>query len=481
MKLTMLFTGLSVGSLLVVDPYISTYLTHRFNIAKLFPFEFSVLIFLSIILLCLFLIYLVRYFPVIVENKELLFIVLFISGYQTTSLQLGIVDASDIVLGVFLLIVLVDIFVGRKNEFIDTPINLLNLLLLIILFISLINNNLPSRIHILYIKTMFMFFLMFNFLCSKEIVLKAVRWLIIITTCSALIAIFQEIYYILTGDVIVGFIPDEKLQRMFEPTSFGLLLRVPALMLGYRIFASILGVTLIITVSLIIFSNTSMPVFRKKANLYVAASLMFLALLFTFSKDVLMGFFIALVFLLTLKNLRYFLHYTAAAMLLIAIVFFLFTYLPGQIDNINYLKDVPQSERERIQMDREGIEGFLHGGYFFFGKGASRGARYTVHTNGWPAHNAFILIADELGIFGLIIYISMFVWIIFRLIALNLVIKDPAYLPIARGFLGGIIIYIISAQFQASYMEPFLWIQLALIESTTYIFNKISGSYKLSG
>jgi len=195
------------------------------------------------------------------------------------------------------------------------------------------------------------------------------------------------------------------------------------------------------------------------------------ALLLTQAQDVLLGFFVALMFLLILRRPRYIFHFAVVILLLAVVLFTLFAYLPGKGDTISYVvRDIPKTERERIQLDREGIQGFVHGNYKLSGR--SYGNRYTANVHDWPAHNGFILILDEAGIFGFIIYLGMYIWVLFRLICLNLVVKDPAYLPIVRGLLCGIIIYFIGVQFTASYVEPFLWILFALTESSARILAK---------
>ena len=210
---------------------------------------------------------------------------------------------------------------------------------------------------------------------------------------------------------------------------------------------------------------------KKKIYLYSVSFLMFGALLLTLAKDVLLGFFVALIFLLILRRPRYIFHFAVVILLLAAVLFTLFAYLPGKGDTISYVvRDIPKAERERIQLDRDGIQGFVRGNYKLSGCG--KGGKYTDNALGWPAHNAFILILDEAGIFGFIIYLGMYIWVLFRLVCLNLVVKDTAYVPIVRGLLCGIIIYIIGAQFTAGYIEQFLWILFALTESTALILAK---------
>lgn len=458
--------AVAIGCLVAFDPYGTLFLGHQLNI-KLFPYAFSLVVFTFLVIILFLLKYFDTYSSRILEKKEFLLIILYIAGYQTSSLQLGIIDLSDIALGTYVLAILIDAFVKEGKKFINTPIHLLNLLLLIFTLLPLINMMIPSRTQLIFIKIILMFFLTVNSLYSKELVIKYTKWLIIITTCSAVFGIFQEAVFLTTGIPVVGLIPADDLEKMFE----GGLFRVPALMLSYRVFAAILAITFIITISLLVFPNPLTRGLKKKMYLSLAAFFMFIALLLTSAQDILLGLFIASGFLLLFRKPRYLVHLTIATLLLIIIVCSFFIYSPGKEDRFYHIiKDVPKEESTRIQLAREGIQGFVHGNYKLSGRG--RPNRYTANVHNWPAHNAFILIADETGIFGFIIYSAMFVWIIYRLITVNLVVKDPAYLPIMRGLLCGIIIYLIGAQFAASWAEPFLWILFALTESSALILAK---------
>src|SRR3990172_9092415 len=382
--LVYMFIGLAISCLVVFDPYGTTYISHLVGI-KLLPFTFVLLISIAIVVIFFLLKYLVKNIYKILENKELLFVIFYVVGYQTNSLELGIIDFSDIVLGMYLLIALISIFVERKERLINTPINLLNLLLLFFVMLSLVNSRVPTKTQLLYIKIILMYFLMVNTLYSKELVIKCVKWLIIITSCSAVFAIFQEFTYLTTGTIVVGMIEREELKRMFE----GGLFRVPALMLSYRIFAIILATVLTLIISLLVFPNSLVKDFKRKLYLYIASFLMSSALLLTQAQDVLLGFFVALMFLLILRRPRYIFHFAVVILLLAVVLFTLFAYLPGKGDTISYVvRDIPKTERERIQLDREGIQGFVHGNYKLSGR--SYGNRYTANVHDWPTHNGFI-------------------------------------------------------------------------------------------
>lgn len=454
--------GFSIGVLIVFDPYGTFFIGDKIGI-KLLPYTFSLVVFTVVCLLGASLMLLVKYFPAFLSNKELLFVPMFLIGYQMNSLSLAVLDPGDFAIGLFMFFFIISILVTEKSTLVITPMLLMSLLMLGLIFIPIIYTTLPQRTQFQFVKTFCMYILLINFLNSKELFLKAIRWLIIITSCYAALGIFQELFYWATEISLVGNIPTAQLKRMYEPTSFGYLLRVPGLMMSYRSFALTLAVVLVMTISLILFPKAE--IFKKRRYLYINAILLFFALLFTFSNDILLGLFLAMGIMFILWRPSLLFHFITVSLLVVVLLLTIFAYLPGKMDNFNYiLKDIPKSEHERLQLNREGIERYINGPFKIFGRGADRGYRYTGHVLEWPAHNAFILIADEIGIFAFLLYAAMFLYSFFRLLVLNVKINDPFYRPIAMSLLCGLIVHIVGAQFTANYVEPFLWFHFGLIE-----------------
>lgn len=439
---------------------------------KLLPFELSGLLLLLIggaFLAPMFLPTMARF---VVNNKELSFVAAILIGYQTTALKVAIVDASEVAIGLFLALMLLDEFSGREVKMAATPIDLLNILLLASVLLSSINGLSVSTFRV-FVKALVIFFLLFNFLYSKELVPTAVKIFIAATSLSSAFGIVQEIAYMIDQTLLVGAIPEDVLMRMFESTPLGPMFRVPALMEGYRIFAIILGVAIPLAISLLMFPNTMVKARWERRLLYGECLLMLVALGLTLAKDVVIGLFLALALLSVIRFSRFILHFAAVGLVGVAVLLLLLAYLPGGTENFYYLvTEVPKAERERIVLDREGILGLWRGDYFWLGRGLGRGFWYTSHVLLWPAHNAFILAADELGMIGFALYAGLFLWGSYRLLEMNLSVRDPVYLPVARGLLAGWIVYIVGSQFQASFVEPFLWMVLALIESTALILKR---------
>ena len=104
------------------------------------------------------------------------------------------------------------------------------------------------------------------------------------------IAIAQEFLYIVTGTPYIGLVDEEGLQYMFDQTSLGLLLRVPAFVMSYKSLVFLLVVNLTITLNLLLHASMA-P--RHRWLLACAFVVMLFALFLTFSTDGLLGFFAA--------------------------------------------------------------------------------------------------------------------------------------------------------------------------------------------
>ena len=126
---------------------------------------------------------------------------------------------------------------------------------------------------------------------------------------------------------------------------------------------------------------------------------------------------------------------------------------------------VPKAEVERIRLDRDSIEGFMHGPYFWTGRGVFAGDRYTAHTRGWPAHNAFILVAAELGIAGLTLLLLIYGLAIARAMALNIMVTHGPYVTIVRSLPPILVVVLFGAQFEADYLEMLIWAIFATVEA----------------
>lgn len=459
------FIGLFLGSLIAYDSYIVNLISIR--LLQYFPYEFSAVVLITIIASCIFFLNINR----LLQNKEFMFILLLLVGYQTNAIQLAIIDLSDVTIAFFALILFLTAMANKEHKFIMSPVNYLNIILLLFIVLSFMNQIYP-RLFLIFIKSILLFFLIINLINKKEHVITFVKLFIIVSTCSALIAIIQEIVFMTTGYTLAGFISAAELLKMTEKTPLGSFYRVPGFMLSYAALAKVLVINFILIINILLYPVYFSGSSRKRALLYIALFLTLIASVLTFSKDALLavtiGFFIS-IFLRWPSRIIHFL----SGLLVVIIISYYSGLIESFIDIIS--TDISHGEaRMRIELDRKGIEGFIHDDirYMLFGKGMGHGGKYTSDFRNWPAHNNFILAANEIGISGLLAYISIYIFIVYRLFTSSLIVKEIRDKAIIRGLLVGFSAIIIMFQFYAGYIDPLLWLYAGLVESMALVLLK---------
>lgn len=396
-----------------------------------------------------------RYFPL-----------LFLLAYNFNGVKAGPLDATLVVIGIFSLLFLAGIFIrGEEQRFVSTPLNTLYLVLVVCMLLSLvaevkIYNFLKSM------KPFVVFFLLVNFLPRQNFILTFLRWLLVLALLSAIFGFVQEVAW-LGFDQILSLVKESSLQRMFE-TYFGVtIFRIPAMMIGYRTLALYLATALMLTVSALLW-RTDKPLLPRRwlmISLFVLAP----ALVLTIAKDIWIGVVAGIGLLLILQRPSRMVPAALAGLAGALALAIAVAVVPGNIDTALQIADeIPKAEQERISLDRDSIEGILHSPYTWFGRGVGSGARYTAHVLRWPAHNAFILVTAELGVAGLIVYLLIYSWVFARAVALNIKVKDGPYLPVVRGLLATLVVALVGAQFEASYLDIFVWTIFATIEATWF-------------
>jgi cell division protein FtsW (lipid II flippase) len=178
-----------------------------------------------------------------------------------------------------------------------------------------------------------------------------------------------------------------------------------------------------------------------------------------------LGFIISLFLAVLIRWSKYIIH-----LLICLTVGIIICYYSGLLDHLNrwVSSEITYGEqRMRIQLNKEGIEKLfdsdLH--HILFGRGIGNGIRLTSNYNRWPAHNAFILAADEVGIIGLIVYVSMFAYLTIRIIFINMFSKDDEDIAISRGLLSGFVALLVVLQFHAGFIEQIMWLFFGIVES----------------
>jgi len=192
------------------------------------------------------------------------------------------------------------------------------------------------------------------------------------------------------------------------------------------------------------------------------------ALFLTFAKPVWIGCCLGIALLLLLRWPARGLSTALAGGLIGALALVtVMAVVPGKFDTaFDAVRNLREGKQvERVRLDRDTIEGFWHGPYFWTGRGINVGYRYTAHSRGWPAHNAFILVAAETGVVGLAVYLSIWGLAVARAVALNLVATPGPCLFVVRALLAILLVMLFQASAQGHYFDSLIWPMFALIEA----------------
>jgi hypothetical protein len=302
-----------------------------------------------------------------------------------------------------------------------------------------------------------------NLIYKKKLDKFFFKWFIIITVASSVIAIIQEVVWVTTGTMLIGPIEERQIRFTMEQTSYGQLLRTPAFAPGYKLLAFYLISAILLILNYLFYKKDVEK--RTKRYLFVSLCLLFTALLLTFSKDSLLALGIGVCLSILIRWPKYSIHITVAAAAVVLLV-----YLTPLWDYA--LKEVATEfswgeYRMRVQLAREGINGFLHG-YTFLGSGLKKAKMYTSHFLGWPAHSSIILSANEVGIFGLLAYLTAVGYTIERLVSINLPASNQNFM-VARGMLIAIISLFILFQSHVGWLETILWMLMGTAQGMVLI------------
>lgn len=458
--------GFLLGLLILVEPYISPYVSLEI-IGMDIPYIFSLLV-VFFCIICFILFFLVN--KIITHDKAKTFIILYIVSLQAVALSpLPKINIDDIVLLAYLIMFIISRAVeqkGVKVTFLDV-LNLGFLSVLIIPTVYAIYERTDSVVgFITAVKSVVLSFLIINFCSNKELLKLLIKWLIITTCISAIIGIVQEALFFLAGVSLVGFIQQKEFHRMFESTSQGPLLRIPAFTGTYAFLVYSLASGIVITLNVLLYLELSR---KRKTLLYAVLGIMFIALILTFSRFTLLAFFIIASLIFFVRWSNYSFH-----MVPVIVLSVLLLYITGYYKDIyaSILHEVQWGEfRIRLQLDSDGIYGFFNQ-YPWIGRGMGLGNRYTSNFNHWGAHNAFIRVADDAGLLGLFAYCLLIFYSLVRVILLNIRIQNLVDVDkgIVRGLLFSFCIFLIMIQFDSTYLVIYLWFFMGAINAAYLIY-----------
>lgn len=126
-----------------------------------------------------------------------------------------------------------------------------------------------------------------------------------------------------------------------------------------------------------------------------------------------------------------------------------------------------ESTEKRINIWKIGWELFLENPLFGIG---FRQARFRI---GLDTHNAFILIAAEMGIFG----IAIFIWFLWRIFQQAVSLFNTEFLPLGVGYIGCLTSFIVVNMFYSNFFRDTvvgsLWVVLGLLAASKQYALKI--------
>ena len=465
-----LLLGLFVGTAVAFDPLVTSYLLRDFSSLRDLPYLLSFTMAIAIGMAFTLRRFAGGLVTTVIHDYWRAFPLLFLVAYQFTGMAAGPLDPTDVVIGVFILLFMAGLLIHPDQRFVSTPFNVLHLAFILCLAISLISEFKVTGF-LKSLKPFILFFLLVNFLPRNNLIPLFLRWLLVLAMLSAAFGLVQEVMWLSSGTFLSP-VAEEEFSLMLE-THYGVpIFRIPGMMTGYRPLALYLGIALMLSLSALLWWKEG-PLLQRRWLIF-GLWLIVPALMLTLSKDILLGVSAGVLLLLVMYRPKRFVPLAAVTGLAGAMIILVaVAVVPGNIDTaVNLTRTVPKAEVERIRLDRDSIEGFVHGPYFWTGRGVFAGARYTAHSRNWRAHNSFILVAAEVGVVGLTIFLLIYGFAIARVVALNIAVRDGPYLPIVRSLPAIMVVILIGAQFEASFLEMIIWAIFATAEAMWFVVRR---------
>ncbi len=461
-----LLVGGMIGVVTAYDPIIANYLSGNVdmtvlqrNVFKLFPFEITSLVFLSVLLIFV----MAKICKVSAVDTEKAFIVITLITSQTSSLlalsSSSNIDASDFAALAFLGVLFCRGLM-KQGTLRFTTMEFLNLILLIAMLLSVINGSFYTLAYLAYpAKAFILAFLVINFVKDRDSAYYFIKVYILVTAISAVIAIVQEIAWLTAEVPLIGFVSEKNMKLMFESSSMGKFLRVPAFTGLYRNLIVLVLPCLMIVWNLLLYEE-----FQKKRKwLLVGCVFILLVTLFlTFSKDALLSAAVGMFVSVILWRPRYILHTVLLSMLVgIVVIAGRFTdYISEYMDAMMRW----QPERDRLQLAREAIVGIMDR-HTYIGNGLFRSFLYTSHLKNWPPHNCLLSIACDIGIVGLLAYLLILAQMVYTSAKLYVLRSNNRDKCLSIGLSLGMICVFLDLQFHGAYIITTTWMVLGFLNA----------------
>lgn len=394
-----------------------------------------------------------------------LFLIFLILSMHIFSITTGTFESTDIIVPAFLFFTALDLLIGERLN--ASVLVFAILLLWAFMVLSIVNGQLPATVRLLKeTKYLSMFFLVLFSLRTLETLRFATKVFLVLACLSAVIGIIQEALFLSSGFLLVGNIPEENRGIFFfEPTDFGVMFRAQAFFGVPGTFAAVMAVAAAMIVHLL--AAKGHHLFAHRLPLYPVLALLLTALSLTFARPAYAACALGAVLAIYLARPSRALHFTGLLALLLAMGLGVSVASPRLwekgVDKV--FEEVRAGDfMGRLTLNRRGLEGTFTK-HPIAGAGLGRSFRYTEDYRGWPPHSVLIQAAADIGLFGALAYLAVFVLAFVRLVPVMGSTNAELRL-LARMFCVGFV-----ALFSHMINEPFFiryplgWIYLGLMES----------------
>jgi putative inorganic carbon (hco3(-)) transporter len=315
---------------------------------------------------------------------------------------------------------------SRGKKFIFNKLYLILIILLFVSIVSLIssdNVSIAARNEITLLSSMFLVFLFINICRSDLIYKRIIFWIFRVAIIISIIAIFQNIYWMFTGEVIIGryysgWYPFFGGIYVFKSSAFF----TGGLVLGhYLLLPIILGIQL-------------WPYIKKRKHkilIKTSVILSIIALFLTFSRAAWVSFLLY-VFYIFIKKIGKLAKVIRYPIVIMNLLFITISVVPTITFFVNTLS--PISTYNRLGIINSSIQSIYQNPYFGKGLGTTVGQAFSYEqyerissdvanrrdiggpktldidlgkSSGRETHNTFLQVAVDLGLIGLFLYLFL--------------------------------------------------------------------------
>lgn len=401
----------------------------------------------------------------LVKDKDKLFIVLLMLSLHTQGLTyIGPFDLSDLIIGIFFLKWLLINLTNPREKSIFSNLNYIPFLLIGIACIPLSYSHVSALKLFMPIKWFLVIFLLINAIKTHEKVFFAIKTFIWASFLSSIFAIIQFSLFVSQGIILLRRKDPTTMRLRFEDTSWGTFLRSSGFFDYIHVFALVAVLSFIIL--LYFFLSRNYKIVGKYTALFMMTT-MLIAMALTFYKGVWVILILSSIFMIFYLKPSKCVHTTVGL-----VAFFILLHFWGITNKvINFISyEITMGIEARLQLARMGIQNFSS--HPFFGIGLFNAYLYTPNGFHLPPHNAFVLVADEFGLIGLIIFLLLYCYLFLRLLFFSLHIHDINSKILLKALTVTFVAFMIYMQMEPIAYNFVCWVYFGLIEGSILFLNK---------